>query len=190
MTPYNLLPLTNMQWLAAIDLTASDVTYFDKNNGELVLVLSEKIMSLEPWEPIATDQILPIYKAYLKGIENRRTIMLPKLTSVTWIMVARMAVDDSVFLSHYDESTKNHDGISAPILVNDVFYWACSDAESTSWDEIPMLYKLWCEHPLNLIRFVAEKRQQAPQQPFLNWMEEQGYPIDWATPFIEQGHKA
>jgi len=182
MTPYNLLALNNKQWLAIMDMVASDDAYIGKEKGELIFGLcrSGALMGVEPYTPIKIDQILPVYEAYLNSIENRRVIHLPKLTSVTWIMVARMTADNSVFLSHYDERTQEYDGIAVAILLNDVFYWACADAESTQLDEIPMLYKLWCENPLNLIRFAAEKRQRTPQQPMLDWMSEQGFNVDWA----------
>ena len=49
---------------------------------------------------------------------------------------------------------------------NDVFAWACADAESVTMPELPALYELWrADHTWGPTQWCIEKRKQRPQKP-------------------------
>jgi len=64
---------------------------------------------------------------------------------LTWAKLAKMVEDDGeFFLSSYNEETQKHDGGTyLCVNMNDVWGWACADAEHVPWKDIPHVYDLW-----------------------------------------------
>lgn len=61
------------------------------------------------------------------------------------------------------------------VSCNDIFHWACSDAESVSMKELPSLYEAWKSNPrFGTDRWCAIKRNMRPQLPVEKMMKEAG----------------
>lgn len=58
---------------------------------------------------------------------------------------------------------------------NDLFWWACADAENLEMSEIPVLYKLWKADPdYGVWKWCCLKRKMRPQAPAEKMMREAG----------------
>ena len=63
---------------------------------------------------------------------------------------------------------------------NDVFGWACADAEALMSNEIEDLYKLWkSDNMWGPIQWVCKKRGQKPQIPVERDMKKMGSWPEW-----------
>lgn len=93
--------------------------------------------------------------------------------------IAILLEDDVVFVSGQDyiapwDPKEKTCGIV--VNCNDVFYWACADAESLPQSEIRHLYELWLKNK----KFGADKwcclrRNMQPQVPLVKMMKEEGF---------------
>lgn len=61
------------------------------------------------------------------------------------------------------------------VICNDIFAWACSDAECVSLSELPSLYNMWKANPAwGAVQWCILKRKQRPQPPVLRDMQAAG----------------
>lgn len=48
---------------------------------------------------------------------------------------------------------------------NDLFFWACADAESLPYSEVATLYRMWKDEPSGASRWCCRQRKMRPQAP-------------------------
>jgi len=73
------------------------------------------------------------------------------------------------------------------VLCNDVFAWACSDAECIGRYEIECLYRLWSHEPeWGGAAWCIFKRKMLPQGPVYEQMEKAGWDINWLMTTTEE----
>jgi len=61
------------------------------------------------------------------------------------------------------------------VICNDIFCWACADAEDITTNEIPVLYRMWEKDKVwGPIKWCCLKRNEKPQQPVEDSMKENG----------------
>lgn len=100
------------------------------------------------------------------------------------LALAVLLANQVVFLNNAKLSKPNSNVWNTVVYVNcnDVFLWACVDAESISnsdgdeGSEIIELYKLWKENPMHgPTKWVCKKRNLQPQKPLKDMMIKDGY---------------
>jgi hypothetical protein len=100
------------------------------------------------------------------------------------LALAVLLANQVVFLNNAKLSVPNSDVWNTVVYVNcnDVFLWACADAEPISnsdgdeGSEIIELYKLFKENPMHgPTKWVCKKRNLQPQKPLKQMMIKDGY---------------
>ena len=97
-------------------------------------------------------------------------------------MVAALLTNDVLFVNSrkYVEEFYNPPKIQEETLVlflncNDVFAWACADAEAVSVKDLPELYKYWLkDRKWGTTKWICIKRNEQPQNPIKRYMIEDG----------------
>lgn len=85
--------------------------------------------------------------------------------------VMRLLVDDVMFVNSrkyldLDGKTPRDETLLLFLSCNDVFYWACGDAEPVSYKELRGLYEMHVADPSwGTTKWVCLKRKMAPQKP-------------------------
>jgi len=75
----------------------------------------------------------------------------------------------------YYKGEKSGTTIVLYVLMNDVFCWACADAEDLLEDEIQSLYDYHIkDRRWGSVRWCSIKRNQKPQAPIVKYMKEEG----------------
>ena len=75
----------------------------------------------------------------------------------------------------YKDETPQPETIVLFVICNDVFYWACADAECLTLDEVGPLYKAWhADRKWGVIKWVCAKRNLQPQVPIVRDMKAAG----------------
>lgn len=65
--------------------------------------------------------------------------------------------------------------ISVSVNCNDIFAWACADAEELPYEEIENVYRLWRADPnWGAAKWCAIRRKQKPQGPVIDAMKKAG----------------
>ena len=93
--------------------------------------------------------------------------------------LARLLADDVVFLNNHwwakDWPEEAQKITSLNVNCNDVFAWACADAEEMEYSEIRALYDLWDkDRDWGAAKWCAIKRNQKPQPPVIASMKKSG----------------
>jgi len=98
--------------------------------------------------------------------------------------LAHLLINDVVMLNSYwwkrrgDDTRWTEDeskAIAVAVVCNDVFAWACADAEPLPYDEIETLYKAWRFDPdYGVIKWCCAQRNQKPQKPLEDMMRNAG----------------
>lgn len=58
---------------------------------------------------------------------------------------------------------------------NDLFAWACADAETVAWDELEDLYNMWkLDRRWGVDKWCCKKRNLKPQSPIIEDMKKEG----------------
>ena len=88
-------------------------------------------------------------------------------------MLAALLADEVIFLNSFhwekDWPEEAREMTSLNVNCNDVFMWACADAERISYKEIPDLYAHWTADPSNgPAIWCIKKRKVMPQKPLEN----------------------
>jgi hypothetical protein len=87
-------------------------------------------------------------------------------------MLAEMLTDGVIFIScQLDTLCVN---------ANDVFWWACADAEPIRLDELEAFYRTWKAG--GYVEWLCLKRRMRPQAPYVELLQREGR---W-TPALEQ----
>ena len=61
------------------------------------------------------------------------------------------------------------------VICNDVFGWACADAEDLPFNEIPILYKMWKKDNIwGSTKWCCLHRNKKPQLPVIEAMKKDG----------------
>jgi hypothetical protein len=79
---------------------------------------------------------------------------------------------------YYSES-KDCKSIGPTIVIfvncNDIFAWACADAECLPLDEIPVLYRMWeRDKAWGPAKWCCIRRNEKPQEPVIDYMKSAG----------------
>jgi hypothetical protein len=78
-------------------------------------------------------------------------------------IVEELIVGEALSLSIGD------DGIQTYLRVNDTFYYACSDCEDVTLEDLPLIRVMWREYGYDgLVAWVAKKRNIEPVQEYRN----------------------
>ena len=93
--------------------------------------------------------------------------------------LARLLAEEVIFLnSHWwekDWPERAQKVASLNVNCNDIFAWACADAEEIAYDEIRGLYDLWmADRTWGATKWCAIKRRQQPQPPVIAAMKKAG----------------
>ena len=65
--------------------------------------------------------------------------------------------------------------VTIAVNCNDLFYWACADAEDLPYEEIANLYRMWKADPkYGADRWACLRRKLAPQKPVEKRWREHG----------------
>ena len=93
--------------------------------------------------------------------------------------LARLLAEEVIFLnSHWwekDWPERAQKVASLNVNCNDIFAWACADAEELEHDEIQALYDLWlADRRWGAAKWCAIKRRQKPQPPVVAAMKKDG----------------
>lgn len=84
-------------------------------------------------------------------------------------VLARLLDAEVLFMSARD------DKIALYVLANDVFAWACADAEAISPAELPDLWRMYqADNQFGAERWLCVKRNQKPQPPLEQMMRDAG----------------
>ena len=91
-------------------------------------------------------------------------------TEATPHMLAALLASEAVFLNnHWWEKEWPEDArktVAICASCNDVFAWACSDAEGVNYSEIPDIFAHWLKDPdWGVAVWCMKKRNQMPQKP-------------------------
>lgn len=82
------------------------------------------------------------------------------------------AIDGPFFSSNSKEAGNT---ISLSVNCNDIFAWACADAEPITCEELPQLYLEHAKNPSwGAIKWCAKKRNIQPQSPVIRDMKKEG----------------
>lgn len=80
--------------------------------------------------------------------------------------------------AHYSwnkDGKSNGETIVLFVNCNDIFAWACADAETVTTGEIPALYRLWqANNAWGPAKWCAIKRNEKPQAPAIEYMKKAG----------------
>jgi hypothetical protein len=119
---------------------------------------------------------------YLKG--NMRKILLENMYLTEYGKPKDIVVENAICALFeenilYEISDTNKEGIEILALVvncNDVFWWACSDYEYITYDEIQDLYELCFDEkgkdkPFGSVIWACLKRKMRPQHPLEDMMK-------------------
>ena len=61
------------------------------------------------------------------------------------------------------------------VICNDIFAWACADAEDLPFSEIPKLYRMWEKDKIyGPAKWCCIRRNEKPQQPMIDYMKKEG----------------
>jgi len=78
-------------------------------------------------------------------------------------------------ISLYDDTEYTNGEIKLWINCNDVFAWACADAEDVHYDDIESIYKSWlADKKCGGIKWAIRKRGMPPQEPMVDLFKENG----------------
>jgi hypothetical protein len=93
--------------------------------------------------------------------------------------LARLLAEDVVFLNCYwweEEWPERAQKVTALCVnCNDIFAWACADAEDLPYGDIQPLYDMWFKDPhWGAAKWCAIKRNQKPQPPVIEDMKKAG----------------
>lgn len=93
--------------------------------------------------------------------------------------LARLLADDVIFLnSHWwmkEWPEAAQKTVSLNVNCNDIFAWACADAEEIEYEELQGLYDLWLSsRTWGPAKWCAIKRRQKPQPPVIDAMKKAG----------------
>ena len=78
-------------------------------------------------------------------------------------------------ITGYDGGIKTHT-VVLYVLCNDLFYWACADAEPIRYHEIGQLYKAWeANKNWGTDKWCCMKRNLQPQEPIVEAMKKDGF---------------
>lgn len=94
-------------------------------------------------------------------------------------MVAHLLEENVLFVNgrRYVSNEKTNELSKNETLVlflncNDVFAWACADAEDVSYDELPELFRLYeVNSYCGPTQWVCVKRNQKPQKLIIDWLK-------------------
>ena len=79
---------------------------------------------------------------------------------------------------HYSQKPDNKSEGSTIVLFvlcNDIFAWACADAEDLPCSEIPKLYRMWEKDKIyGPAKWCCIRRNEKPQQPMIDYMKKDG----------------
>lgn len=95
-------------------------------------------------------------------------------------MVAKLLDEDILFLNTRQficphNPDRKERTIVLFVLCNDVFAWACSDAECITAEEIPDLFELYQKYgDWGAVIWVCKRRGMRPQKPMAEKMKEKG----------------
>lgn len=99
-------------------------------------------------------------------------------------MVAELLLNEVLFCSSRrymgysftgPETLSEEATIVCYVICNDIFAWACADAECVSLNELPKLYDMWKANPAwGAEQWCILKRNQRPQAPVLKAMQNAG----------------
>lgn len=98
--------------------------------------------------------------------------------------LAHLLIEGEIFCNNgwwYKEEGINwpEDHVSLHVNCNDVFYWACADAERITNKEIHELYEMWSkDNRWGTAAWCIKKRKQMPQPPVAKRMIEAGYNLE------------
>jgi hypothetical protein len=93
--------------------------------------------------------------------------------------LALLLINDVVFLnSHWgkgDWPEAARKTTSLNVNCNDIFAWACADAEPLQYDDIETVYRMWRSDPAwGAAKWCAIRRNQKPQPPVIAAMKKAG----------------
>lgn len=93
--------------------------------------------------------------------------------------LARLLAEEIVFLNDHrykddwPEAARKRPSLN--VICNDIFAWACSDAETIDYDDIQGVYDAWLEnHEFGPAKWCAIKRNIKPQAPVIEAMKKAG----------------
>lgn len=100
-------------------------------------------------------------------------------------MVAELLLNDVLFCNSRpyienpwnkaNQKVSNDETLVCFVICNDIFAWACSDAECVALQELPKLYDMWKANPTwGAVQWCILKRNQRPQAPVLRDMKAAG----------------
>jgi hypothetical protein len=64
---------------------------------------------------------------------------------------------------------------------NDIFAWACADAEDVKESEVKDLYQMWKKDGWGIVKWACKKRNLQPQQAMVKMMKENDGWEDWMS---------
>lgn len=85
--------------------------------------------------------------------------------------LAEMLNDHVIFLNYDTEKPGQY---SLDVNCNDLFYWACADAEPLPFDQIEQVYVAWKLGGYALDKWTCHRRNLRPQVPVVTKMKEAG----------------
>lgn len=95
------------------------------------------------------------------------------------LAVAILLANDVVFISGQDYKAPwapEEKSCAVVVNCNDVFYWACADAEPLPQGEIETLYKMWKANPkYGADKWCCLRRNLRPQVPLVEMMKKDGF---------------
>ena len=97
--------------------------------------------------------------------------------------IAELLKDGVLFANSREylwEGEKQGETIILFVNCNDVFYWACADAENVTLSELPDLHAMWLKDKgWGGIKWCCKKRKMQPQVPMKEMMQKEGVWEDW-----------
>lgn len=93
--------------------------------------------------------------------------------------LAHLLMNEVVFINSkwWEKACPEHvrNSIHVAVNCNDIFAWACSDAEVLPYDQIETLYRMWRDDPSwGPAKWCAIQRNQKPQKPVIDAMKKAG----------------
>jgi len=95
------------------------------------------------------------------------------------LILAKLLIDEVVFcndssLKDYDNSNICEETIAIFVGCNDIWGWACADAETISTKELPELYKFYmADKKWGSLKWACKKRNLQPQAPIIKDMKKE-----------------
>lgn len=90
-------------------------------------------------------------------------------------MLSYLLWKDIIFISTRSHSSLEGGGVVLCVLLNDVFLWACSDAEQIAISELPEVYLAYKNDPIyGVVKWGCKRRDMKPQNPLQALMKSGG----------------